>query len=352
MKENFNRPAFLKPEAKLEAAYTDPKNDEEHFHHGGFVVMADLKNIPKGTSEKIPSGYVLKQYYLDEYSPDWNELFEADEEINTNTSKKGWEQHIIIKAFEDAFEQFGRRPTVVEILSRISDNVKSGNMGKNADELVARTMAINEELIAQILKKYSLETKAKKLKQRYERIRNIFSAELPNIIVPTQFIIGAEKNQQHPDRDGTKRLYELQPKINALELERYENLIGGLFEGNNIFGNPHEPIPEYCINIIKNWAKQIKKAFPKQWQQIKEELKKFIELARPIPEKMKEIPFDMVHPANVKFTADGVRIIDINVVLPNLDSDSKWRKTLFHPEIWLARYNRALEIWQIVHDEL
>ncbi|MFA6426886.1 MAG: hypothetical protein WCW16_00360 [Candidatus Magasanikbacteria bacterium] len=340
---NFSRPTFLKPEIKLEAGYTDPENDEKHFYHGNFVVVADLKNIPKEIREKIPGGYILKQYQSEEYSPNWNELFEADKEVNTNTAeKKGtW---VIIDAFEDAFNKFGRRPTVNEVLTLISDDKKS-------------EMAIDENFIVQTLKKYSLETKARKLKKRYEEIKNVFSDELPNIILPTQFIIGAEENRQHPDRDGAKRLYELQPKINALKLRGtrpvHEYLHTGGNPGKNfLYDSPHVPIPENIINIVKMWAKQIKETFPKQCAQIKEELEKFIELARPIPEKMNEIPHDMVHPVNVGFTADGIRIFDINLVLPNLDKDDKRRKTLFNPDIWLARYNRLLDIWKIVYDEL
>lgn len=338
----FSRPTFLRPETKLDAGNTDPKNDEEHFYQGSFVVMAELKNIPKEMRENVPNGYVLKQYHLEEYSPIWNELFEADEEVNTNTAeKKVW---VIIDAFENAFNKFGRRPTSDEILALISDDKKS-------------EMAIDENFIAQTLKKYSLETKAQKLRQRYERIRDVFSDELPDVIVPTQFIIGAEENQQHPDRDGAKRLYELQPRISMLELRDKRSVKDYVFndsdsERNYLYGFPQESIPENIVNIVKFWAEQIKETYPNQWKQIKEELKKFIELSRPIPEKMKEIPYDMVHPANVGFTSDGVRIIDINLVLPNLDSGSKWRETLFKPDIWLARYNRLLDIWQIVYDEL
>jgi hypothetical protein len=202
-----------------------------------------------------------------------------------------------------------------------------------------------------------LEAKAQKLKQRYEKIKDVFADELPNIIVPTQFIIGAEKNKQHPDHDGEKRLYELQPKISSLRLSDTRDVHeyvfnGGESEHNYLYYNPQEPIPKNILGTAKIWATQINENFPNQRQQIKDELKKFIELSRPIPERMNEIPYDMVHPANVGFTSDGIRIPDINLVLPNLEATNKWRKTLFNPDIWLARYNRLLDIWQIVYDEL
>ncbi len=341
--QNFSRPAFLGPETILREAHTNLITGEKIYHGGGFVVMADLERTPPDIRQKTPDGYVIKQYRFKEYSPIWNELFPADEDLDTNTDDNNGRRRILFFA-EDALARFGRKPTPKELFSLIPGEDK-------------KTFHIDERLVAETLKRYSLKAKARKLKEHYDRIRAEFKDELPEIIVPTQFIVGAERNAKHPVRDGERRLYELQPKINAPEKLPHDETIhdyvlcGGDAGKNYLYDNPREPIPNDIAEIAKSWAEWIKSKFPEKWQQIKEGLKKFIALARGIPAKMKVIPIDMVHPYNIRFTADGIRIIDINQVLPNLDKDSKWRE-MVQPERNLARYNRFLDVWQIVCDKL
>lgn len=337
MPKEFPRPTFLRPETSIKPGFTEPEIGEKHYHQGSYSIVGELKRIPQEMRKMVPEGFVLKKYYLDEYSSIWYELF--DDEAGQNNKSESWVKFEI----EGACNTLGRHPNAEEVFDMISEEDR-------------RRLNIDLKLVAGVLNKYSIESKAQKLKQRHDRIKGYFSEELPDVIVPTQFVIGTEKNKKEPERDGPKYLYEIQPRIQGLNLNAH--LVKDYMEtgttrrpGAGNFLYEQVPLDIQIIENAKSWAKQIKTEIPDKAQQIKNELVKFIEIARQLPERTKEIPYDMVHPFNLKVTKNGLRIFDVNQVLTNFEQGDERRKH-FHTDNQLARYFKLLEFWQVVADEL
>lgn len=138
-------------------------------------------------------------------------------------------------------------------------------------------------------------------------MKEYFASSLPNLIVPTQFIVGSETCH-----DGLKRnfVYEIQKKIVFFDIGQVviEPMAGWTkektVEEEKKFG---------WIEDEEKIAEKIKKSYGKKTPEIKKELETMVEIAKNLVKETGRIPFDIFSSQNLKFTPDGLRIIDTNI---------------------------------------
>lgn len=337
--ESFNQPNFLDPEKVRIGKIPDNGSTKESYRSGSSVVVGTVQMVDPGESVRSARESVLKKYQPEEYDKNWDDKFLG----YSNIEIKGISKKDEIFIFEEASQlatYLKRSPTAQEL----SDDI-----------LKISGRRFGEKIVAQVLEKYSLNTKAKKLKERHEKAVAYFLNKLPEIIVPTEFIIGTENNDLETERDGRKYIYELQERIGGIGLESVSEAIEDALmsylqytnkseSAQQDFFDRYEPLPKYVENFAKLWALEIKSAYPAQAGMLKKQLIAFVEIARRIPVKTDEIPLDLVWLLNMRFTSEGLRIIDTNISFP--------QNELANPLGAMSRYHRCLDIWQVVADSL
>lgn len=124
----------------------------------------------------------------------------------------------------------------------------------------------------------NIEEKAVILKQRQQEYQKLFSKELPNLVLKSQFIVFGQNKED-------ARIYEIQPRIDA-----------------------HIPVNEHLdINQFKDFSQEIK-------QNLKLEILKFIKCARRVAESSKML-IDFLGKPNLLITDKGeLRLIDTNYI--------------------------------------
>ena len=208
---------------------------EDEYGEGAFTVVANLENLPEDVCAKVPKGYVVKEYKNERLNPS-DVLFRLDPDSN---------------AVED-----------------------------------------------HALKAWSLPGMAKKLQARQRKVQEYFGKELPNFVVPSQFIVGT-------DERGTGHIYEIQEKMEAKRLEI----------GKSFFTRVENDEAEAArICDIDELAEQMQIKYGEQINQVKRELDIFIRLAEPLLDSQGW--FTDLSPGNLVFTKDGLRFIDTNYLAP------------------------------------
>lgn len=180
---------------------------------------------------------------------------------------------------------------------------------------------------------------AQSLKRRHEVVSDFFGKEFPDLVVPTQFIIGEGEVDDHRE----KTLYEIQKKVDCL--------VSSSLDASNYFGSlfaETEPTP----NLIQMWLDHASDLFSQDIAKVITEKKKLFELARDIGALMARaqafvkatgyIPFDIFMPSNLFITADGLRIVDTNGLV------SKKFNTSEVFEFRITQFDRSIRFWEEV----
>lgn len=144
---------------------------------------------------------------------------------------------------------------------------------------------------------WSLMGMTKKLQARQRAAQAYFGRELPNFVVPSQFIVGTGE-----DRVG--HIYEVQKKIEpeVVELPEYLRLPVDKFASK---GAREEAIAQL--------AEEVKLLCGEKLSDAKKDLGTFIRIAEPLSDR--EGWFPDLAPGNLLFTKEGFRYADTNYVV-------------------------------------
>ncbi len=226
MAEKF-RPGFLHSDVNVGPLF---KGD---YAKGYFTIVGNLENLPGSVKEKVPNGYVIKEYQY---------------------------------------------------------TVDVGDASKES----ARYIEV-----------------AKEFQHKYVLMKNYFAKSLPELVVPTQIIVGED------EKTKKKHLYEIQPRLDESSTAHLAKPNNRSME--NFYGHYIRGIWRYdqskAEKDLENFVAYIKNQFPDKIDLFKHEISVFIKEISDFPSKEKHIPFDCAWPTNLIFTEQGLRLIDTNAVL-------------------------------------
>lgn len=232
---------------------------DDKYGEGEFTVVADLQNLPAGVREKVPEGYVIKQYkdrkfvlkdaHIFEFDPDFNEGSEITQDV-----------------------QKARSPMGI----------------------------------------------AKKLQERQRLVRNYFDRDLPDLVVPSQFIV------------GSWHVYEIQRKMPANSLLIEESLLTPW--KSTTFAQRAKEVEQLTVNIRLLCQEKV--------PQVKQEIETFVRLIEQMFEQANW--FLDLESGNLLFTKDGLRIIDTNYGLPWKEWKDKDPEVAARGKLIIQKFSRTL----------
>lgn len=364
MRERIKQPSCLS-----ESQSTNSEKDL--FAQGGFTRIVELSSVAPPTSECVPCNSLLKEYKYGEYDYEWKEMFEGDNIINLENSE-------IVSMFKELKDNNtnGKIPTMKRVAEDLYqrrldtrhdckefyDELKKNRPERYKEyekKIEIEEIQKDPKYVAKIIEEWSLPNIAKKLKERHEQLKNFFQSQcLVNFVVPTNFIIGAEKNETDPSRDGKKHIYEIQQKIDPIEIPKniFDDIkkfyLGGYGFILNFTEYAEEEIKLLILNNSEKLANFLKKQLTKD-QLIKNitELDILINAVKKIPDELGVVPYDILLPNNMFITADGFRLVDTNQSMP-LNTESK---DIFLEEDKIMaqeRSERLIKFWETVRDNL
>ncbi len=275
MTEQFRDPAFLR-----EGIKPGPLKGDE-YGEGSYTIVANLEGLPKSVREKVPGGYVVKQYKNEKLSPvGFLFQFDPDSTIEAESVLE------LRKGFE---RERGRKPTGDELMEYIAQQ-DLGDLQPPKDKAE----------VERILEVWSLPGMAKKLQARQRLVKDYFGKELPDFVVPSQFFVGT-------DEDGVGHIYEVQNKISPDALKIEENLYTPVDDED-------EEGKRIIVEEIEQLAEKVRILYKERLPDIKQELGIFIRLAEQLPDR--EGWFIDIAYGNIVFTEEGLRYIDTNHIDP------------------------------------
>ncbi len=250
MTEKF-RPNFLNPEIKVGPLESDK------YGGGSFVEVGNLENLPESIREKVPQGYVIKQYRS------------SDQPMNL------------------------ARELFLEGSKELKKEISVGGI-------------------------------AKELKHRNLIMKNYFADSLPELIVPTQFVIGRD------EKTNKKIIYEIQPRLSEASTASMARDSAFM---EPIYRYYHWGVKEdklVAIECLNKFIVYIKSAFsPEVIDRLKRELPIFIKKITDIRAENKYFPYDCAKLNNLLFTEHGLRLIDTNAVMPIPEGGRQWKSKLY-----------------------
>ncbi|MFA5926043.1 MAG: hypothetical protein WC831_03845 [Parcubacteria group bacterium] len=327
---HIERPTFLADQAEIE---------NERLADGQQVKVVELSSVSQVTAEKVPNGYVLKQYKWPEFDMSWTDIFEGDDLINpyTHRTAKAYERlkksgpqedepltKDIIKAVQ---EQYEKEDSISS--SRDNEKFEKEQPDRHAYLLQMREKLQNPEYVAKAVEAWRFPNIAKRLHKRNKGLQQFFSSHgLPDLIVPTNIVVGAERNEIDESRDGPKHLYEIQPRINSLALP--ESVLNGayvVYHGANIGMLYFRALsPDQLKKQIEIQSSELSEYLSRslsleQLNKIRNEISNLINAAKQLPLEIGKIPYDILMLKNILITKNGLRIIDTNRLIAFPEGD-------------------------------
>ena len=219
-------------------------------------------------------------------------------------------------------------------------------LGIGNPEEVAKELLLKEGSKGE---KVSIVGIAKELQQRHEMIKKYFDQSLPDLVLPTQLIVG--KNEM------TKKnsLYEIQSRLDPSSTTNIvnESTFWPVFE---CFVHGEEKSRVEAEKELAAFIDYLHNTFPQQIGQFKNQLKIFIEQIKNFQTQTNHLPFDCAMLTNLIFTKDGLRLIDTNAIVPTpLPLRGKEIKPVekFRQMNWRKQmFNGSLEILNIIESKL
>ncbi len=355
------------------------------YGEGMFVIVAKLENLPANVRERVPQGYVVKQYKMSEQ--DWH-TFLSDKDERSKSFREtwfdllneggyyGWNSkeetlNIFMSAVQSYVGRYGRRPTVDELHQDLLDQQRAGTLTERDK------MFLDREVLQKWWNESSLMGMAKELKRRHDLVAGYFQDTLPHLVVNTQFLVGS------PDSSREQaRLYEVQKqavplrawqKMLALAEERRQpgyydddaqkekrrrivqpDPLYQAYSGASVYyqsaGEISERVKQYLAEAGQVLGQAVRDELadkPEKLKRLKSELQEFIAKAKILPQAQDWIPFDLPLLDNLVFTEEGLRIIDTNQGLqPRRMVHEEYKERV------TAQYTRALDILQEIQKNL
>lgn len=304
MAEKF-RPEFLNPDIKV-----GPLADDK-YGRGGFVEVGNLENLPDNIKEKATKGYVIKQYIQSD------DPFDLATTLFLENSEEGRFLEDLRLLVLDFYNLYQLNPSENEIKQIIHANSKQlfTDRFKDAKDL---------------LNLVSIGGIAKELKQRNSIIKNYFAESLPELVVPTQVIIGRDEGSHK------KTLYEIQPHLDKASTASYP--FSESFYKYYLWGVEGEKTK--AEEVLNNFINHIKNTLPEKIDLFKREIPIFIKEISEMLAKEKYFPYDCAKLNNLIFTEHGLRLIDTNAVIPTspeIDWIDKWYWEVFNGSLKILR---------------
>lgn len=252
------------------------KFPEGAFRSGSFVQVAELKDLPDSVRARARGNFVIKKNKLGPGHPHWTHLFPGDVDFTRNRERR------------------------------------------------------------------TIPALAREFKRRHETIAKFFKKQFPDAVVPTQIIVGEDEG---PEGRGTPRLYEIQAAVHGLTYPKKED-----FDSWELYYwgyRPKElPPPEaeleralrsasesYALDII-DAVRDVELR-----GRIRLEIEEIMERARQFVAETGEIPYDLLKPDNFLVTAEGMRIVDTNMLVKAADDENGFLA---------ERFARSIRFWEEV----
>ena len=183
----------------------------------------------------------------------------------------------------------------------------------------------------------SIEGIAKELKHRNSIMKNYFAESMPELVVPTQVIIGKD------EKTNKKTIYEIQSRLDEPNTASkagdpsLEPLYKFYLQGD-------ESEKSKAEEVLDNFIAYIKVAFPEKIDLLKHEISIFRREIRKMYATGDYLPYDCAKLNNLIFTRNGLRLVDSNAVVPvppeepslasagvnkRLKDDLAWRWNMF-----------------------
>lgn len=160
---------------------------------------------------------------------------------------------------------------------------------------------------------------ARRLKERHDRVAHFFEGMLPDLVVPTQFIVGAREG----GGPESKRLYEIQSEVEPAVVISDEDIsqFGDyMWGGRDLDEKRWEAFTDAEVETLLHetsdrHAAAIRAAVkdPARLRAITSQIEVVLRRAEHLVEETKWIPYDIFKPDNLIVTVDGLRIVDTNM---------------------------------------
>jgi|GEM_PF-6319437 len=262
---NFDRPGFLGKGIKTEA-----------LARTGNLIVRELRNLPENVLEKVPRGYVVKEYDMPQIALFWLFPEEFPDMWYMLNAKGFWK------------EKYQREPTLEELVEYFKDNPKDFRLS-NGESVEDRIKYIEQQSQPLAL--------AKRLKERQEFHVNHFKDKLPDFILESQFMVGSKS------RNSTPHLYEIQKKTeSAVDL-------GLIFVQMHSSYFPDHYVKIFGEQVIKSLRKKFKED---EIESLRDQLIEFRLKAAELLEKYRYV-VDIWGPFNLIITPEGkLKLVDTN----------------------------------------
>lgn len=189
---------------------------------------------------------------------------------------------------------------------------------------------------------------AKELNQRHLMVEGYFKQSLPELVVPTQIIVGRD------EVTGKKTLYEIQSRLDESSTvnTKIDKSLWPVYWYYMQEDVKHEV---KAGEALENFITYLHNTFPQQIDLFKNQLNIFIEQVTNFQSKENHFPFDLAMLTNLIFTEDGLRLIDTNAVmpipLPSIEGiDQKDEAILM--KFRTNMFDKSLEILKIIESKL
>lgn len=177
----------------------------------------------------------------------------------------------------------------------------------------------------------------RRMTERQAIVKNYFQNVLPDLVVPTQFIVGARAG----GGKDAKRLYEIQQMITpAVAFDDKDVRYAWMYMQND----PHDPFSESGLeNLLEGlsyeMAEKIYRELPdaNRRKGLIAQIEILVARGREFVAETGWIPYDLFKTDNLLITKDGLRLIDTNMGVSAAE----------YPN-WIAVFNRGVKFWEAV----
>lgn len=180
----------------------------------------------------------------------------------------------------------------------------------------------------------------RRLAERHAIVKDFFKNTLPDLVVPTQFVVGARAGL---GKDA-KRLYEIQNLVKSAVSIDDDSAYAWEYMEND----PKHPYSEAGLrNLLKRISREAAEKIYNEMPDANRrngliaQIEVLTARAREFAKETGWIPYDLFKPDNLLMTKDGLRFIDTNMG----SSHSKFPK---NEEV----FNRGIKFWEAVAEEL
>lgn len=183
---------------------------------------------------------------------------------------------------------------------------------------------------------------AREFKRRHEIIAKFFKKQFPDLVVPTQLIMGEDEGAE---RRGVKRLYEVQAAVKGVAYPRKDD-----FDSWELYywgyrahelPRPEAELEQALRSASESYALDIIDAVrdAELRRRIRGEIEETMEHARQFVAETGEIPYDLFKPDNFLITPEGMRIVDTNMLVKEADDENGFLA---------ERFARSIRFWKEV----